>query len=319
MIEFVNECIENFRKKHPKIYNVLYVFYDTIKHYLQSLLIFWGVFEALKNFIKWLVEFFELKLLGQFVVSVSSFIKSIIGPNISLVFALSIAVALVYSLVMFFKKRSITIHLSGCNKKIDIKFGDIFSCEGIRIIGVNNFFDTLVDGYIVSKNSLHGQLIKKMNDNGKKIDEAVKKIQNVVPERIMRAKGKQNKFPIGTTVSVSNGNDEYLLVALSDTDNEDYKARATIDDIMLSTRKALTKADAIAQARGIFFPLWGTKLSRSGLNHAQALCAMLIALEQEIRKTEIAGKISIVVYTNDFDKVDLLALKKMWRREHGVS
>lgn len=319
MTEHINECIAKFRKKHPKIYNVLYVLYDTIKLYLQSLLIFWGIFEALKNLIKWFVDFFELTLLEHFFISVSFVIKDIIGPNIIQAFVISIAVALVYSFVMFFRRRSITINLSGCNKKIDIKFGDIFSCEGIRVIGVNNFFDTLVDGYVVSENSLHGQLIKKMNDNGKKIDEAVKKIQNVEPEKTKRPKGKQNKFPIGTTVSVSDGKDEYLLVALSDTDNEDYKAHATIDDIMLSTGNALVKADAIAQAGGIFFPLWGTKLSRSGLNHAQALCIMLISLEQEIRKSEIAGKISIVIYKGDFDKVDLLAVKRMWRREHGVS
>lgn len=307
------------QKKHPKIYNLLYVLYDTIKLYLRSLLIFWGIFEALKNFTKWFIESFELKLLGQFVVSISSVIKNIIGPNITLVFAISIILAFVYSLVMFFRKRSITIHLAGCNKEIDIKFGDIFSCKGIRIIGVNNFFDTLVDGYIVSENSLHGQLIQKMNDNGKKIDEAVKKIKNIKPEKITRSKGKQNKFPIGTTVSVSDGKNEYLLVALSDTNNEDYKAHATIDDIMLSTKNALIKADAIAQAGNIFFPLWGTKLSRSGLNHAQALCLMLISLEREIRSVEIAGKISIVVYKGDFDKVDLLAVKRMWRKEHGVS
>ncbi len=306
--------MEKFRKKHPKLYNPLYVVYDTIKLYLRSLLIFWGIFEALKNFTKWFIESFELKLLGQFVVSISSVIKNIIGPNITLVFAMSIVLAFVYSLVMFFRRRSVTINLPGCNKEINIKFGDIFSCDGIRIIGVNNFFDTQVDGYVVSKKSLHGQLIKKLGDNGKKIDDAVKKISNITPEKKSRSKGKQNKYPLGTNIFVSDGNDKYLLVALTDTDNPDYKAHASVDDIMLATKTALNRAETFADDGNIIFPLWGTKFARSGLNHSQALCTMLIAFEQEIRENPVLGKISIIVYKGDFDKVDLISVKKMWEK-----
>ena len=41
---------------------------------------------------------------------------------------------------------------------------------------------------------------------------------------------------------------------------------------------------------------------------------MLIAFEQEIRENPVLGKISIIVYKGDFDKVDLISVKKMWEK-----
>ena len=228
-------------------------------------------------------------------------------------------ISFIYAILSFWDRRSIKLSIPQTNKKICVKFGNIFKCDGVRIIGVNNFFDTNVDGYIVSPNSLHGQLLTMLNDKGKSFDAAVKKIKNVNPQFINRKKGKQYIYPIGTpTWFKTNDKIKYVITALSDTNNNKYEAHASIDDIKLATHNALLEAESIAEAGDIYFPLWGTKLARSGLNHQEALCLMLQSVKKTLETCAMKGNVSIIVYRDDFAKVDLKAIESLWNSIHDI-
>ena len=43
---------------------------------------------------------------------------------------------------------------------MNIKIGDIFKEEGMKVIPVNEYFDTEVDNVIISQTTLHGMYIK---------------------------------------------------------------------------------------------------------------------------------------------------------------
>ena len=47
---------------------------------------------------------------------------------------------------------------------VEITVGDIFKSEGFKVIGCDTHFDTRVDDTIISKKSLHGQLVLQHGD-----------------------------------------------------------------------------------------------------------------------------------------------------------
>ena len=54
----------------------------------------------------------------------------------------------------------VNIPIKHTNSEIKIQFGDIFKSNGVRVIAVNEFFDSKL-GLPVSEKSLHGMLISK--------------------------------------------------------------------------------------------------------------------------------------------------------------
>lgn len=311
--------IQDWLNKHYIVHIIIFSITFGAKQFVKGSLILWSAFEASKNGMNWIIATFNWESAKKIIDNIRLSIKDLVGENISIVLLVAFIISSIYAILSFWNRRSIKLSIPQTNKKICVKFGNIFKCDGVRIIGVNNFFDTNVDGYVVSPNSLHGQLLTMLNDKGKTFDAAVKKIKNAVPQRVNREKGKQYMYPIGTSTWFKIDNRiKYVITALSDTNNDKYEAHASIDDIKLATHKALIEAESIAEAGDIYFPLWGTKLARSGLNHQEALCLMLQSVKRILESKTTEGKISVVVYWGDFGKVNLNAIKSLWESINGV-
>ena len=311
--------IQNWLKAHYIVHIIISSFVFGVKRWVKGVLILWSTFEASKNGIKWIVATFDWECAKNFIDDIRLFVKGLIGENISVVLLIASVISVIYAIGALWSQLSIKLSIPQTNKKIYVKFGNIFKCKGVRIVGVNNFFDTNVDGYIVSPNSLHGQLLMMLNDKGKNFDAAVKKIKKVIPQWVNRKKGKQYMYPIGTSTWFKiDDKIKYVITALSDTNNDKYEAHASINDINQATQEALKEAESIAEAGDIYFPLWGTKLARSGLNHQEALNLMLLHVKKILESKTTEGKISVVVYWGDFGKVNLNAIKSLWESINGV-
>ena len=83
------------------------------------------------------------------------FIKYIFAGG--LVFLLLISYIFIYVYQIKSKKVKLLIN----NTEVNVIFGDIFKCEGKKVIAFNEYFDTLVDDVIIAKKSLNGQAITK--------------------------------------------------------------------------------------------------------------------------------------------------------------
>ena len=57
--------------------------------------------------------------------------------------------------------RKAVIKIRSIGMEIVIERGDIFNQNGVSVIGVNDFFDTVVDDRHISGQSVHGQMIRK--------------------------------------------------------------------------------------------------------------------------------------------------------------
>ncbi len=58
-----------------------------------------------------------------------------------------------------FLRRDVVITSNAFDTRISVLFGDIFAQDGLKVIGVNDFFDSAVDGNHVSPSTLHGLML----------------------------------------------------------------------------------------------------------------------------------------------------------------
>lgn len=224
-------------------------------------------------------------------------------------------------------KREKTIWRSPSGK-ISVLYSDIFKeatdkgndKERIFVIPVNTCFDTLVDEDIcmfakplVSPNSLHGKWIAKMLAEGKtrkKINRAIKRslakqnIQNTknIPQQD-KPRGNLVEYPRGTVALVrGNNKSTYLLLALTRFDKNN-SAYTTVDELEQCVRKLIYFYTTYGQGHELVVPLMGTHLSRAGLTHEDSL--KIITSLFRLYGSRIHGKVSVVIYEGDKDKVSL--------------
>ena len=99
------------------------------------------------------------------------------------------------------RTRKAKVKINGSN--VNIFVGDIFSQEGLKIIGVNDFYDTINDDKIIAKKTLHGQFLKKYESSIAEIDNCIssdKALENFVVEKsVNRAPGKSTRYQLGTS------------------------------------------------------------------------------------------------------------------------
>ena len=127
-------------------------------------------------------------------------------------------------------------------------YGDIFEEKKKRkkivVIPVNDTFETIIDDSLdiekplVSKNTLHGLWITKMLNKGLTEEEIEKKINNYLVQNqitgteIIKERGKNISYPIGTVVPFSYNDITYYLLVISkfDSSNKAKSSRKEIRD-----------------------------------------------------------------------------------------
>lgn len=205
------------------------------------------------------------------------------------------------------------------NTKIIVQEGDIFELlekdpenrDGeICIIGVNDYYDVIVDDRIIAKDSLHGKYIKKIDQVRKlelldkviETDEILNKPGNGV-ENQERAKGKKIRYSIGSVVEF----ESYVLAAFTKFD-ENNKAFLSAEDYTGFWMHFWENIDEIYAGRTINIPLMGAGITRfrNGKPSKQEL------LETMLWTLKISGfhntyghkQIKIVIYKSDVEDID---------------
>jgi len=214
-----------------------------------------------------------------------------------------------------FLRRSITIKNKAFDStEIKVEFGNFFNKAGWHVVAVNEFFDNAVDNLHVAEKSLHGQMIKKFWKNP---DDWYKKIllkANLNPiESIIRdSPAKQDKFPIGTTSTVSSSSHQFICVVLSHTDIINLQASADVNDLLTALKAALQRARSVCAGHPVIFPIIGGSLSRTGINKNMLLNLLIMTIFEELKKGLITEKIRIILPYKEFSKYNLNSIKKDW-------
>ena len=180
---------------------------------------------------------------------------------------------------------------------VSISCGDIFEASGWKIIGCDTHFDTRVDDIVISKKSLHGQLVL---NHGKK-----EEIEAVVENEAKRL-GLQRKndglydFPLGTVIRYDSSvdNQTYLMLAMTEL-NMQHEAHTNMAKFELMLMKMWTEIDRVYASNDIALPVLGTGISRfdDGPKDREALLrCMLCTLNSS--GVSLKSKVGVIIYGN---------------------
>lgn len=236
---------------------------------------------------------------------------------------ISAIIAIVY--ICLIKNKEI-IYENG-NSRITICYNDIIKIafrkkkkhnKRIIVIPVNTCFDTIIDEDIskvkkplVSLESIHGKWIKEITARGMSLDELDTRIKNslkkqeiypisVIPEN-EKTRGKREEFAKGTIAIINeNENTYFYLFALSKFD-EHNNAQPLKEEFIEIIHKLISFYNRNGQGYELYLPLMGTNLSRIGISHEEALT--ILESSFKLYSDEIYGKISIVIYNKEKNKV----------------
>ena len=225
-----------------------------------------------------------------------------------------LVIGVVYSVCKVHRPSSVAFNIAHSNTRIQIKFGDIFTEEGVRCIAVNEFFDSEL-GTPVSEKSLHGVFISRcFGGHPESFDKIVSDdLVGVACKTTQRTQGKDGKYPIGTTAGVTVNSDRYMCFALCHTDLKTCKAEADVPMLWQALEGLYSKARHSLGGDSLVLPLVGSGLSGIGLPARDLLDLIVLSIIAESKKKQIATLIKIILTYDRFDEVDLAEVKKYWR------
>lgn len=210
----------------------------------------------------------------------------------------------------------INIPIRHTNSEINIRFGDIFETDGVRVIAVNEFFDSEL-GIPVSEKSLHGMFISKcFGGHGDTFDKIVSEELKEIPSQNVenRKHGKKFKYPIGSSVEVIADGKRYLCFALTHTDIHTSKAYADVSILWKALNGLWDKARVILGGDCLVIPLIGSGLSGIGLPPRELLMLLILSIITESKKQIIGNCIKIILHEDIYDKIDLKEIKEYWSK-----
>lgn len=252
-----------------------------------------------------------------------------IGIRITIMaFILILSFILSLVLILFVMKTK-QVWTRGRNK-VTAMYGDIMKISfktnskksRIVVIPVNDTFETIVettseriDKPLVSPNTLHGMWIQEFC---KKTGETIENLNNRIQNNLIqngflpmkeytlqeRQRGNRKSYDFGTTAIIDGPNQtRFYLLVISKFD-ENNNAHSSKLDIRNAFEKLLDFYDKKGQSEELFVPLLGTGSSRTnGMTHK--LSFNLLKSSILTSEKEVNGKINIVVYKGDKEKVSI--------------
>ena len=121
-------------------------------------------------------------------------------------------------------------------------------------------------------------------------------------------------YPLGTSAFIQKGDEQYLMVAVTETELRDYieSDNCSVTDLWIALEKMWIKAQQVSHGNDINIPLLGAGVTGIVLPPTQLLELNLIALLNALIKTQTritSGEIRIILYHTYFEEIDLSSIK----------
>jgi len=231
-------------------------------------------------------------------------------------FIMALAACVVIGLIRTWKPSKVSFKIHNTDTDIEIIFSDLYEQAGWRAIAVNEFFDSEI-GTVVSAKTMHGIFIQKcLEGNTVSFDTIINaELSNITPVyEPAKKQGKNQRYPIGTTVALTVNNDHYLIFALSRTYPTTCKAFCDVATMWIALEGLWNKARIESGGAVINVPLVGSGQSGVGLPAKDLLALVILSTVKASQKNRIAQKIRIVLQNDRFAELDLRKIKQYWGR-----
>lgn len=236
-----------------------------------------------------------------------------IFPELSiwlLIFLVLVIYLLLIATIRFciFLKMRAGIQLKVNNNTVEIKVGDLFSCNGWKVVPFNEYYDTTIDNITISKYSLNGIFIENyVDDLGNLISSIENDPQTSLSAPTISAGGK-TKYELGT---LKRFNGEYLLLAFSRF-NELSEAHLTMAEYEQCLVNLWREINRVYSGVPVFIPLLGSGLTRfdeSGWSPSKQDLLKCMICTLRTSRASFSAPITIVLTTEAFEESNLYDLK----------
>jgi hypothetical protein len=196
---------------------------------------------------------------------------------------------------------------------VTVKTADIFEQPEFKVIPFNEYFDTLVDDRIISKESLNGIFLNRYFPTSTAgIDEHIEKYpfdnDELLAENVGRRFGKKTRYSIGTICVY----EEYLLAAFSKFD-EGNRAVLTMPEYLGFLITFWDKVNRVYAQKSVSVPIFGSGITRikehKNISDEDLLKIMLWTFRISEMRFKYPAKLTIVIHKDKIDKINLLDIK----------
>jgi len=216
-------------------------------------------------------------------------------------FAIAFGVAIVKTILT----KSVSVDL-GSGRKGIIEFGDLFAKGKRIVIPVNDSFDTKVDEIVITKNSVHGQFVRKIFEGTREeLDLLIEKqLKNISPQGVYgdEKSGKKKYYPLGTTIPVEQNGKTYYLFAL--THFKGNREEGNLLGYYCAVLRLIEYINNYKAGNPVYIPLLGAGLGRLAKKKEWVLRNLISIFRMS--RTSLADDIHIVIYRkNIWEKINL--------------
>lgn len=200
------------------------------------------------------------------------------------------------------------------NSTVEVRVGNIFEEEELKVIAFNEYFDTLVNNVVISDRTLNGMYIKNVLKDVAELDKLIENDESL-NEKITatnqnRKYGKKNIYKLGTIFK----HNDYLLTAFSKFD-QDNRAFLHMNDYVNFLLNFWNEVDVIYNGRSISIPLLGSGITRfkeyNSITDQELLELLIWSFKISRIKFSYPSKVSIIIHDSKADKINFYKLKEM--------
>ena len=246
-------------------------------------------------------------------------IEDIIASNKSYAFVAIVLICLCYAIYgLISPSKDVTLDI---NKRTQfyIGQGNLMDANGVKIIPVNEYFDTHLGDGIINKNSLHGQFLSlyegHINELRKEIDNQLEKIDAlpITRNRTLVPNLPNKRYPLGTCVRIVDGEQYYILVAVTRF-NEYEHVDVSTEEFPEIVRKMFNGIEQLHDGKPVYLPLVGSGISGYELTNMQILNTIVQAAQMANRLC-ITNGLNLYIYSDEqMNSINLNVIKYLYNR-----
>lgn len=261
----------------------------------------------LKSYSSFIAVFSSLITLISFFISIpNGYLCRIISSILFLLFLLFI---FIYKWYKANQTNEAHLKINGTN--VNVYIGDLFSQKGLKIIGVNNYIDLVVDDIVVSTKTLHGQFIKQHLNEINKIQKSIANSETLIIDPIPE-KSDKISYAYGSCIIYN----DYVLTVLTKF-NKLNKAYTSIQEYIQFWMTFWTNIDILYNSKTINIPIMGAGQTRFRGTKPDKQELLEIALwtlkESGFCNTYPDRFINFVIYEKDASDIDFYRIQKKFK------
>ena len=203
--------------------------------------------------------------------------------------------------------------------KLYIQKENLMAVNGIKVIPVNEYFDTHNGDGIINPSSLHGQFLSlfdgRIEELRQKIESQLSQIQPLPSnrQRSMVPGLPQVRYPLGTCIRITDNGNTYMLVAVTRFDQNEHVDVAT-EEYPEIIRKMYNGIEHLQDGNPVYLPLIGSGISGYQLTNMQILNT-LVQMAHNADRLAVTKGIHICIYDDkQMDSLNLNIIEYLYNR-----